>query len=334
MSGENGFPHEEYLPGFDVNIWLDAAQRPREYAGLDWVHAKSLLHPVLELAQPTAEHVLVDVGTGTGAVLSYLAPYVMLGIGIDISRPMLSQIDRSSGNVLIVNADARDAIPMPDEVADIVTTRMMLHDVQKPESAIAEAWRLVKPGGRLIASEYVVDLANSDAIAQTDAFEAGSTSSSIMPKEHFQAPSHSLIQLHRDLFTLKHEPERYLWTGREFEELFQAVCDDHESIENYFSVTPFNSVANWLGKSGFELSVKQNGLMLCMAAPDELKREAGIVITQFGRPIPQTEHPELAAQYQKADSETRETMDIDAKIHRVFANILVTKTISNDQETT
>src|SRR3989344_6892971 len=150
MSGENGLPHEEYLPGFDVNIWLDAAQRPREYAGLDWVQAKSLLHPVLELAQPTDNDIVVDVGTGTGAVLSYLAPYAKAGIGIDISRPMLSQIDQSAGNVLIVNADARDAIPMPDEVADVVTTRMMLHDVQKPESAIAEAWRLVKPGGRLI----------------------------------------------------------------------------------------------------------------------------------------------------------------------------------------
>ena len=333
MSGENGLPHEEYLPGFDVNIWLDAAQRPREYAGLDWVQAKSLLHPVLELAQPTDNDIVVDVGTGTGAVLSYLAPYAKAGIGIDISRPMLSQIDQSAGNVLIVNADARDAIPMPDEVADVVTTRMMLHDVQKPESAIAEAWRLVKPGGRLIASEYVVDLASSDAIARTDAFEAGTTSSSIMSKDHFQAPSNSLVQLHRDLFTLKHEPERYLWTGSEFEELFQATCNEHASIENYFSVTPFNSVANWLGKSGFELSVKQNGLMLCMAAPDELKQEAGIVITQSGKPILQTEHPELMARYQDADSETRETMDIDAKIHRVFANVLVTKTTHDDQET-
>lgn len=332
MHVEKGPNREEYLPGFDVDIWLDAAQRPREYAGLDWVQARSLLHPVLELAQPSDEDLVIDVGTGTGAVLSYLAPYVKMGVGIDISRPMLSQIDQTSGNVHIVNADARDAIPLPDEVADIVTTRMMLHDVQKPESAIAEAWRLVKPGGKLIASEYVVDLANSEAIAQTDAFEAGATVSSIMSKDNFRAPSTGLVQLHRDLFTLKHEPERYLWTGDEFEELFQTNCYEHASIENYFSVTPFNSVANWLGKSGFELSVKQNGLMLCMLAPDELKQEAGIIITQFGTPVPPTEHAELVERYQATDSETREAMDLDAKIHRVFANIVVTKTTDDDQE--
>lgn len=315
---------KEHDPGFEAGIWLDPSQRPREYTQLDWVNADSLLNPLLELAQPTEHDVLVDVGTGTGAVLNYFSPHIKTGIGIDISSSMLSQIDSADHKLLVMNADARD-MPFADETVDIVTTRMMLHDLKQPGEVIAEMWRIIKPGGRLVASEYVVDLADPEAIEQTDDFEEGSVDSAIIDGKYFRAPSAAVLGLHRALFALKHEPERHLWTGEEFKELFISGCEGAESVENHFSVTPYNSVANWLGKSGFEAEVKQEGLIACLECPDEVKQELSMIITLGGEPISAEAQADLLARYRSAGSADREVFELDAKIHRVFANIVVTK---------
>lgn len=327
MSSEAQSVQSENRQGFNTNIWLDESQRPREYAGLDWVTARSLLQPVLELAEPKPTDVMVDIGTGTGAILLYLAPYVGTAVGVDYSEAMLKQVDSSaSPNVKLLRADARDATPLASHSADIVTTRMMLHDLADPEGATREAWRIVKPGGKFIATEFVVDMPEPQAIQLTDSFESGSVHSSLLPPEFFCQPSKELMQLHRQLFTLKNEPTRHLWEGKEFRDLIARVlCEGASAVELYFSVTPFNSVANWLGKSGFGLEVKQLGLVMCIGADDEVKEEQGLVVTVDGSPIELRDHLNLLEEYSGADTVTRETMNVDVKINRAFANVVASK---------
>lgn len=318
-------PGEKLAGSFNTDIWLDESQRPREYAGLDWVKARSLLHPFLELSAPKGDETLVDLGTGTGAILNYLAPHVGTAVGVDISSAMLSQVSRLTERMALLQADARGAVALRSEAADIVTTRMMLHDLESPGDALREAWRLVKPGGKLIASEFVMQMAKPGAIGLTDSFEGGFSDTSLIPERFFAPPSQDVVDFHRELFTLKREPDRYLWTGQEFEEVCREACYGAAEVGLHFSMTPFNSVANWLGKSGFGLAVKQEGLMMHMATPPALKDELGLVISQAGEPVRSESHDQLLAAYFQAEEQQRESMEVDAKVSRVFANVVITK---------
>ncbi|HEV7454564.1 MAG TPA: class I SAM-dependent methyltransferase [Candidatus Saccharimonadales bacterium] len=310
----------------NTEIWLDQVARPRDYNELDWVNARSLLHPVVELADPTGEELLIDIGTGTGAVLRYVAPHVRHAIGVDVSKAMLAQIPADSApNISLALADMRGHTAFPDGYADIVTTRMMLHDLLNPKGAIEESWRLVRPGGKLVAAEYVTDVCSPAAVEQTDAFEANLHPSSLIDEQHFGAPSEALVAFHRHLFGLKKEPDRFLWTAADFTELFSEVCGTDGTVSVSYSMTPFNSVGNWLGKSGFGTAVKQQGLLACLALPPDLQQELGLTITVHGSPVNPADQPEWTAQYAAASPEARETMGIDAKIHRVFANVMAEK---------
>ncbi|GEM_PF-3243897 len=311
--------------GFNNEIWTNESQRPRDYADLNWVRASSLLHPVLELASPESDATLLDIGTGTGAIISYMAPHVGFAVGIDISRAMMSQVAKEYTNVALIQGDVRNNVPLPDAVADVVTTRMMLHDLEEPEAAIAEAWRIVKPGGRMVAAEYVIELASPDAVIWTDLFEDGRNESALVPSMNFSLPSVGVIEMHKELFELKREPKRHLWSGEDVKNLFSAACSDVERIQLGFSMTPYNSVGNWLGKSGFGLEVKQAGIAKCLAIDTAIKKEIDMLVTLNGEPMGSDTHDWILAAYEAMGSAGREALGIDVGIHRVFANVMVEK---------
>ncbi len=309
----------------NTRIWLDEKARPHNYTELDWVRALSLLHPVAELANPKGDEVMVDVGTGTGAVLNHLAPYVRQAIGVDVSDAMLSRVELADPRVSVVRGDVTDRLPFPDNCADLVTARMMLHDLEDPIAAVGELWRLVRPGGRLIAVEFVTDICSPEAVEQTDAFENDERDTSLLSGELFTEPSAELAAFHRYLFELKQEPNRFLWTAQDFKSLFLSVNGTVASADIHHSVALRNSVANWLGKSGFGLEVKQQGLQAYLLAPPELQDEMGAITTLNEKPLNGGQQAEWANYYAHATPETREKFGIDVKIHRAFANIVLQK---------
>ncbi len=112
---------------------------------------------------------LLDIGTGTGHVLELVGGRAETGIGIDRSIDMLKFARANIWRAGLRNCQVRLAdmlrLPFPAACFDTVTLRMVLHHAESPASAIAEAARVLRPGGRLI----VIDFAAHDRAELRDA---------------------------------------------------------------------------------------------------------------------------------------------------------------------
>lgn len=100
---------------------------------------------------------LVDIGTGTGRMIELFGPQARSAIGIDRSSDML-RLARAKLESADVAASLRQgdmyAIPLGESEADVVLLHQVLHYAHAPAEAIAEAGRLLAPGGRLLIVDF------------------------------------------------------------------------------------------------------------------------------------------------------------------------------------
>jgi ArsR family transcriptional regulator len=105
---------------------------------------------------------LVDIGTGTGRMIELFAGRAAGSVGVDKSSEMLrlarAKLEAAGVGAVSLRQGDMYALPLADGAADIVLLHQVLHFAQSPGAAIAEAARLLAPGGRLV----VVDFAPHD----------------------------------------------------------------------------------------------------------------------------------------------------------------------------
>lgn len=106
----------------------------------------------------TRINLLVDIGTGTGRMLELFAPQAKQAIGIDRSSEMLrlaraKLTERGLDHAELRQADIQ-ALPLETGTADAAVLHHVLHFVQHPGAAIAEAARVLRPGGRLLICDF------------------------------------------------------------------------------------------------------------------------------------------------------------------------------------
>jgi ArsR family transcriptional regulator len=89
-----------------------------------------------------------------------LAPHVARVIGVDASGEMLAAArERVKGIKNVeVRQGALESLPLADASLDGVTLMLVLHHLPAPADALAEAARVLKPGGRLL----IVDMTSHD----------------------------------------------------------------------------------------------------------------------------------------------------------------------------
>ena len=109
---------------------------------------------LVELANPAKREHALDVGTGTGLVAHLVAPRVSPGtvLAIDLSENMLSIARaKKSRNVQFMGMAAEHLVFRP-ETFDLVTMGETLAYLADPTTALEEAHRVLRPGGRLAVS--------------------------------------------------------------------------------------------------------------------------------------------------------------------------------------
>jgi demethylmenaquinone methyltransferase/2-methoxy-6-polyprenyl-1,4-benzoquinol methylase len=99
---------------------------------------------------------LLDIGTGTGIVPRELGPRtdaLARLVGCDRSRVMLQEAASRTPRLRGVAADA-ERLPMADGVFDVVTASFVLSHLPDYRAGLAEARRVLKPGGAFVASSW------------------------------------------------------------------------------------------------------------------------------------------------------------------------------------
>jgi ubiquinone/menaquinone biosynthesis C-methylase UbiE len=100
---------------------------------------------------------IADLGCGTGAVSQTLAPFVEQVIAVDESNAMLSAARKRLHGV--ENVDIRngrlEALPLADAEVNVALLFLVLHYAAEPANVIAEAVRVLKPGGRLLVLDMM-----------------------------------------------------------------------------------------------------------------------------------------------------------------------------------
>jgi SAM-dependent methyltransferase len=97
---------------------------------------------------------VIEIGVGTGQVALPLHEAGVPVVGIDLSRPMLSQLLAKSGGsppFPLAQADAT-SMPFPDDTFGGAYLRWVLHLIPDWSTAVGEIARVTRPGGTFLAA--------------------------------------------------------------------------------------------------------------------------------------------------------------------------------------
>jgi ubiquinone/menaquinone biosynthesis C-methylase UbiE len=133
------------------------------------VHASGPdLHAMLQAA-PLPTTTVLDVGCGAGHTALAFASHADIVAAIDLTEPMLAQVQRLAAERGITNIETRRAdvedLPFADASFAVVTSRYGAHHYGNPQQALAEIARVLEPGGTFL----LVDVVSPPDAAQ-DAF--------------------------------------------------------------------------------------------------------------------------------------------------------------------
>jgi SAM-dependent methyltransferase len=127
--------------------WPGAARRRPPITSPTWVVRAPLAEWLRRQAAAAGEaygrYRVLDVGCGAKPYYPFFEPYVDAYVGVDVS-------DNASADLI----GTVEQIPAEDASFDVVLCTQVLEHCEDPEQAVAELRRVVRPGGRVLASTH------------------------------------------------------------------------------------------------------------------------------------------------------------------------------------
>jgi ubiquinone/menaquinone biosynthesis C-methylase UbiE/DNA-binding transcriptional ArsR family regulator len=114
-------------------------------------------HALVELLTEAPLESLLDAGTGTGRMLELLSPHIRRGVGVDVSADMLAIARDRLAEVKNCQVRLADIFRLPFGAGgefDAVLFHQVLHYLDDPQTAVADAARVLKPGGRIVIVDF------------------------------------------------------------------------------------------------------------------------------------------------------------------------------------
>jgi len=166
LLAENGHPDRDFqrLEAVRGEREADAAEYFERIAPR-WDEIRSLYAPetsveaaVERAAGPGPFERVVDLGTGSGRMLTLLGRKAKMSIGLDLSQQMLNIARSNVARAGLEKVELRHgdifATRLPSHSADLVVVHQVLHYLSDPGAAVSEAARLVRDGGRLLIVDF------------------------------------------------------------------------------------------------------------------------------------------------------------------------------------
>ena len=130
----------DVMSGGIHRLWKDAM--------MDWLAPRSG-QKLLDVAGGTGDiayRFLKRAGQGHATVLDLTAEMLVEGRKRAEANQMIDQLDWSVGDAM--------ALPFPDNSFDVYTISFGIRNVTRPQDALNEAFRVLRPGGRLMVLEF------------------------------------------------------------------------------------------------------------------------------------------------------------------------------------
>ena len=129
---------------FEHDGWQGVADK---YDSIWSSSTRQFIPPLLDATEVSAKMSILDVGCGPGYVSAAAAERGAAPIGLDFSGEMIGIAKQMFPQIEFREGDAQK-LPFADNSFDRVLANFALLHLAEPESACAEACRVLKPGGR------------------------------------------------------------------------------------------------------------------------------------------------------------------------------------------
>lgn len=144
-------------------------QRAASSYGNSFAHATApFIAPLLEAAEISPGQHVLDVACGPGYLAAAALERGATAQGLDFSAEMVGLARSIYPEIVVTEGDAED-LPYPDGTFHAVVSGFGIHHVPRPEVALAECKRVLKPGARVA---FTVWATPEDNIAWSLVFDA------------------------------------------------------------------------------------------------------------------------------------------------------------------
>lgn len=166
---------------------------------------RSVYRRILALSGTRPGDRVLDVGTSSGYLAKMLAKAAGPDgsvTGIDPSQAAIAAASRRApANASFVTGVAQDLSQFPDARFDVVTSTLALHHVpaRKRQAALAEMYRVTRPGGRLLIADF-----DPSRKGHRGAARARQAAATIGPLDELAASAGYQVRAHGDLPLLRY----------------------------------------------------------------------------------------------------------------------------------